>query len=326
MLTETQKIARKSGVGGSDVSSIMSLPPYGCARRLWYDKRGFPEDYPVLNNKHLERGHGLEPLARRIFEKETGFKVKQVDQLTSKQHPFMLCNLDGLIFDENKGGRGVLEIKCPARENYIRFKKDGVQEGHILQMQHNMEVWGLDWGMFFIFNADLWDWVPFEVKKDEKLLEMVIEKEDAFWKLVIDKTMPEQLEVGDKRCKKCTYRLTCLGQLSELDEAFDVEDDEIPDLSDNEDFCKAVEDYVSADEIYKEAKVLKKDAGTRLKDIIGKKQVVKGGRAMKVIYRTNSVKSWNTDLLRNDFPEDSDFAKKYQMTLPKEYFLLRKAR
>ena len=54
---------RLSGIGGSDVADVLSLEPWGCARRLYYEKRQVPPDYADESKEALfERGHVLEPL------------------------------------------------------------------------------------------------------------------------------------------------------------------------------------------------------------------------------------------------------------------------
>ena len=37
--------ARRRGIGGSDWVDVLGIPPYGCARELWYEKTGTEPDY-----------------------------------------------------------------------------------------------------------------------------------------------------------------------------------------------------------------------------------------------------------------------------------------
>ena len=53
---------RRKGIGGSDWQDVLGLDPWGCARRLWYDKRSTPHDFPRRYTGAMKRGHKLEAL------------------------------------------------------------------------------------------------------------------------------------------------------------------------------------------------------------------------------------------------------------------------
>ncbi len=319
MLTKQQLRDRKTGIGGSDVASVLNLPPYGCARRLWYDKRDYPEDYPVLINKNMERGSRLEPLIKEIFQEETEYILHDVKQKVHSARPFMLCNLDAMIVGDLRGP-GVLEIKCPARDMFFKIKREGIPEAYILQMQHNLDVWNIDWGVFFIFNADLWDWIPCEVKVDYELADMIIGNEEKFWRMVENGPTPDALEIGDKRCKSCAYRKTCWGPLDEYQAGNDKEDPEIPDLSEDKKYVEAVNDYTTARDVLKEAELLKEDARARLLKIMGKRTAVRGAGA-KIYYKPSVRTYWDLEALENSFA----FLKpKFEKTVPVKKFNLYK--
>ena len=63
---------RKTGFGGSDAHHYANIEPYGCARRVVYDKMGVPADYPFTGNNHTERGIWLEPIVAELTTEATG--------------------------------------------------------------------------------------------------------------------------------------------------------------------------------------------------------------------------------------------------------------
>ncbi len=70
-------MTRTGFIGGSDLGSIVNAPPYGCARKLWYQKRAVEPDYEVPFRGHLLRGVKLEPLIVAEYVAKTGNKVRR---------------------------------------------------------------------------------------------------------------------------------------------------------------------------------------------------------------------------------------------------------
>jgi putative phage-type endonuclease len=68
----------------------------------------------------MQWGHDYEPIARAVFEKETGYAVETVGMLQSALSPCLACSPDGLfmIGDVIHG----LEIKCPQVDTHCEYK------------------------------------------------------------------------------------------------------------------------------------------------------------------------------------------------------------
>lgn len=298
--------ARRAGVGGSDVDSVLNLEPYGCSRRLWYDKRDYPQDYPVLMNPNMQRGVYLEDIVRRIYQEQTGNKVVEAKPLKSKDHPFMVGHIDGIIFKseiDNPNDSGVLEIKCPTRSNYFSMKRNGISEGYILQGQHYMYVADKPWMNYAIHCADMWELLVVPVQRDDELIEKIVESEERFWQMVENGPTPDALDLGDKRCRSCVYRKTCWGELWDrwFEVCKDKDEAEIPDLSKDKKYIAAVNDYIIADDAFKEADLLKQEAKARLIEIMGDRVAVRGA-GMKIYYKPSIRHYWDLKLLEKDYP------------------------
>lgn len=65
---------------------------------------------PVFSgNAATKHGKQMEPVARAQFSKQTGFSVRQVGTVVSKEFPWLSASPDGMIDSAN----AILEIKCP---------------------------------------------------------------------------------------------------------------------------------------------------------------------------------------------------------------------
>ena len=111
------------GIGGSDVASILGIQPSYAksAFTLWLEKTGQKEKEDV-DNEFITWGNLLEPVIRKQFAKETGFKVTQNNfVLQHDEHNFMIANIDGEVFDPNQKGRG-----RSRNQNYKRMEQKRV--------------------------------------------------------------------------------------------------------------------------------------------------------------------------------------------------------
>lgn len=308
MLTEKQKQERLKGIGGSDVADVLSLPPYGCARKLWYEKRQAKPDFEPVTSNDMLRGVYLESIAIKVYKEKTGNAVLPPQKFNSEEYPFILGNVDGLISrtDEDEDP-GVIEVKCPSRDNYLRIKRLGIPDYYITQGQHYMFIADKKWMEYAVFCADLWEILPIAVDRDDELIEELITQEEIFWKKVENGPSPEKLEWGDKRCKSCIYRLTCWDNEwqepgDEVSEADDYEE------SEDTEFIEACREHGEAKQLYKQAEELLYNTKNKIIEIVGDKQKVKCNYG-KVNYSWGKRKLINTTKLKEEMP---DIAAKYQ--------------
>ena len=97
-----------------------------------------PSDF---SNEHTDRGNELEPIARSMFELETGFVVDEVGFIADEKKSIG-CSPDGLI-----GNDYGIEIKCINNEKYadMIFSDDKLKKAeskYIWQCQHSLLVTG----------------------------------------------------------------------------------------------------------------------------------------------------------------------------------------
>ena len=113
-LTEAQLEERRTGVGGSDAATVLGLNPYTTAYELYLDKLGEapPEDEDFLKEARYWGSVLEQPVCDR-YAHETGFKVQKANQLIrSKEHPFMIANIDRKVVGVKKG------LECKTGDKY----------------------------------------------------------------------------------------------------------------------------------------------------------------------------------------------------------------
>jgi putative phage-type endonuclease len=201
---------RKKGIGGSDVASLFGVG-WGCKRRLWYDKRSVPEDYPREENAAMELGQVLEPYFAEKYAEKTGrFITLHHSPFVHPDHEELRVNVDRLIW-ESDSKRAPLEVKSCGRAAFYKYKREGLPEDYILQLQHAMLVTGATWGSFAIGSRDSGELLYWDVDRSEQICNEILVEGPKFWAMVENGPAPDALEPDDPRCSKCAWRRTCQG-------------------------------------------------------------------------------------------------------------------
>lgn len=103
-----------------------------------------------FSNKHTERGIELEPLAKDIYEMETGNTIETVG--FCEHDEFSGCSPDGLV-----GEDGGVEIKSIDDKGYFKLLIGGEKEissDYIWQIQMNLLITGRKWWDFMAYNPN----------------------------------------------------------------------------------------------------------------------------------------------------------------------------
>ena len=169
---------RRKGIGGSDASVIMGKNPYRSILQLWEEKTG---KLPVTDegNEYTYWGNVMEPIIRKEFMNRTGLKVRQKHaMIIHKDYPYLFADVDGIVTDE-RGEKCIFEAKTASQYKAEQWE-DGVPEEYILQVQHYLEVCGMDkayiaaliGGNKFVFHT---------IYRDEELIRNLISREKEFW-------------------------------------------------------------------------------------------------------------------------------------------------
>ena len=285
---------RTKFIGGSDIGAIVNAPPYGCARKLWYKKRGVEPDYEVEFRGHLIRGTKLEPLIVEEYQERTGRKVRRTGSRFGEED-WQAGAMDRMIVGDERGP-GVLECKTANERAFRGFLREGLPLSYQLQIQWYMGLAGYRWGAFAVLEPSQWRFETFEVSFDPAAFAMVREMAEEFWAMVQGEGEPQRLPVSDKRCGACEYRHSCQGVA--LLDAVDVDADAetIPGLG------SLAAEYLALREVRDDAEAametIKAEAAAMIGDLPG--GVAPGYR---VQYKPQVSQRVDTVALKKQFPD-----------------------
>ena len=184
---------RKTGIGGSDAGAVCGLNPYSSPMKLFFDKT--TEETEEQDNEAMRQGHDLEDYVAQRFMEATGLKVRRSNYMyRSKEHPFMIADVDRLVAGEDAG----LECKTARAYNADKWKDGRIPPHYVMQCYHYMAVTGKKaWyiaavilGREFVFHKLAWD---------DSLIQSLTAAEQDFWENhVMTGTMPDP--DGSKIC------------------------------------------------------------------------------------------------------------------------------
>jgi putative phage-type endonuclease len=291
---------RKTGIGGSDAPIILGISPWKKAKELWAEKLNLVD--PDAPSIVMERGTFLEPLIVKRYKEETGNKVKRTGKtFRHRKHKFMMAHLDGIVLLSNGGGKGILEIKNPSLKNYGKIEREGIPQMYVVQVQHYLYVKGLDWADFYAYNGERHKSYLQRVERDDELIRLLIEKEEAFWACVQEKNPPKEEDPEE------------MAELLPPTEGAKVL------LVQGSEWEQAAQQLKDAKDLEEEVKDLKDEAKQKLISMMGDSTIAEGAGIR--VYYTNSQgrKTFNKTALKFDYP-DIDLEKYMKLGKPFKSF------
>lgn len=175
---------RRLGIGGSDASAVAGLNRWRSPVQVWLEKTGQIED--TGDSEAMYWGRVLEDVVAREFSKRTGKKVRRRNAiLRHPEHQFMIANVDRMVVGENAG----LECKTTSEWRRVEWADEEIPDEYIIQCQHYMAVTGYEkWYIAVLIGGNKFLWQ--EVKRDEEIIDYLIQIEGDFWRLVETNTPP----------------------------------------------------------------------------------------------------------------------------------------
>lgn len=303
---------RRHGIGGSDVHHLFNLEPWGCSRRLFYDKRAEPTDEPEEEKPEFKRGHRLEPLVVQEYAEATGRTVHTHQPLNRhREYPQLFVHVDAMIEPPPASqlrGLGVLESKTAARAPFFKMKRQGLPAAYIVQLQHAMFVTGALWGAYAVMWPDGWQLLWWDEVRDEALCLRIRDEALKFWALVENGPAPDRLDIDSAQCHGCPYGYACRGEEMERLLARQGQGTEVDAT-----LAPLVREYLETRDLRDQAEEVHKGAGEELKAGMGDRVLVEVPDAGKVQYKPNL--EWDTALLAAERPEVAKaFRTKWDLT------------
>lgn len=184
---------RKTGIGGSDAGAICGMNPYASPMSVYQDKSS--DEVADLDNESMRQGRDLEDYVAKRFMEETGFKVKRSNMMyRSKEHPFMLADIDRLIIGQDAG----LECKTASAYSADKWKDGEIPPHYLLQCCHYMAVTGKrEWYIAVVILGKEFKYA--KITWDDEMIKNLLAIEHDFWNNhVLPKIMPDP--DGSKAC------------------------------------------------------------------------------------------------------------------------------
>jgi len=194
MKREKQSEQQRQGyIGGSDAAVIMGMNPWKNRVQLWQEKTGEMEPADLSENARVQWGIKLEDLVARHWAEVTGRKIRRNNfLLRSERHPWMAAHLDRQV-----AGGGFLEVKTAGQVGeWGPSDSTLIPDHYMCQVQHYMAVTGDSkcWVAVLIGGSDF---RHYTIHRNQPFIAMMVEAQEAFWKLVQNRTPPIPLSVDE---------------------------------------------------------------------------------------------------------------------------------
>ena len=183
--------ARKCGIGGSDVASILGLNPYKSSVSVYIEKVDYIHGVSMSDkningckkdssneevNYRMELGNKLEDFVANEFSLKTGLKVRNVNGiLKNDKYPFAIANIDRAVVGEKAF------LECKVTNSYSKkVWQMGVPIHYQIQVNHYMAVTGAThcYVAALIGNEEL---IIHRIDRDEEIIDEIMKLEAMFW-------------------------------------------------------------------------------------------------------------------------------------------------
>lgn len=138
---------RRSGIGSSEVATIVGLNPYETPYQLWRRKTGL--DAAKTENAAMRNGHHLEDAVSRMWHDATGrdvIKRSAIDWIIrDNRRPYLQVSPDRTYWlgcSRSPEAKGILEIKTTA----MKVERDELPKYWFCQLQYQLGVAGYSEG------------------------------------------------------------------------------------------------------------------------------------------------------------------------------------
>jgi len=188
-LSDEQKAMRLTGIGGSEISSVVGLNPWGSPIDVW---RAKVEGVVFEGNAATERGNYLEPAIAAWYADTTGAVLREA---TTTRHPtckIALATPDRIATSATGEGEWLLEIKSANIRQLDKWGDgdDEVPAHHLCQVQWTMACTGLNSADIAVLIAGD-TFRKYRIPGDPEMQSMLLEAAEDFWRrYVVTKTPP----------------------------------------------------------------------------------------------------------------------------------------
>jgi putative phage-type endonuclease len=183
-LTKEQLKERTKYIGASEAAAVIGLSRWETPLSIWSYKTGQIEE--SSNSLAAWLGNELEETVAKLFTKETGKKVRRVNEpFTHKEHDFIKCHIDRKV----EGEPAILQCKTASAWKAKEWKDD-IPAEYLIQEYHELACSGYERAYIAVLIGNQ-DFKMKVLKRDDKIIKDIIDKEVFFWKnFVLTGQMP----------------------------------------------------------------------------------------------------------------------------------------
>lgn len=136
--------ARTSGIGGSEIASIMGVNKWSSPRQIWMSKVGMFDDKPPTQSEAARWGNVLETSVATEWGLRNNRRWVHIPViLCSDSCPWMFANIDGFTLDEEGNITGILEVKTTSEYNRAVWEEGPLPLHYIYQANWYCGITGL---------------------------------------------------------------------------------------------------------------------------------------------------------------------------------------
>ena len=193
---------RLSGIGGSEISSVVGHNPYMDNVTLWEIKTGRRRADDISVSPYVQYGNLAEEHLRALFSLDfPQYKVmyEENNSFSNSRYPFAQASLDGWMFDD-EGRSGILEIKTTEILRSVQKEKwrDRIPMNYYCQVCFYMAVMEADFAVLKAqiktdFGGDVrLETRHYHIERSEAQedVDYLMQKGAEFWEYVKNDTRP----------------------------------------------------------------------------------------------------------------------------------------
>lgn len=190
---------RKSGIGSSEVATIVGLNPWETPYQLWRRKVGI--DAPKEENFAMKAGHYLEDAVSRFWADETGREIIKRSAgdwiIRDNDRPYLQVSPDRTYWltgeKRNEANKGILECKT----TQMAVDPDDLPKHWFCQVQYQLGVAGLEHGsLAWLCSGREFGYKDVDLVSD--FYQWLVEEVSRFWQdNILARVEPSAVSVKD---------------------------------------------------------------------------------------------------------------------------------
>lgn len=174
-LTDHQRAIRSTGIGASEIASIVGLNPWRSAHDVWLVKRGLVEEKGTIQSR---MGQRVEACVLDEYREQTGSELSFPGTVRHPTEPWMLCTPDAIADEWVR----VVEVKCVGWRTAFHWgdEEDAIPDYYRPQVAWQLEVLGIE-------EAHVAAWIGgsdyriYTIRRNAALIEALVEAGRRFW-------------------------------------------------------------------------------------------------------------------------------------------------